>query len=196
MVRPRSQPVLWVYPNKVKIPFTVLLVYMLAISAWAQTPAIPRFEDYPVTDVFKGKPIPPQIVTPLEHRYRTRIREGVEKGWGVFRDGKEQDTQGANFAGRYIIVRWGCGVPCVMVAIVDASTGVVYPPPLCSGHCGTETFALPFLLPGDVLIPSVAEIDFRLNSRLMIMQASPLLPAWRSGVSTMRASRNTRVVYR
>ena len=42
-----------------------LMAAVLAISAWAQTPvAIPRFEDYPATEIFKGTPAIPQITTP------------------------------------------------------------------------------------------------------------------------------------
>ena len=41
----------------------------------------------------------PKIVTPVQRKYRTRIRQGVEKGWGVLRDGREQNHPGPNFAG-------------------------------------------------------------------------------------------------
>jgi hypothetical protein len=42
-----------------------------------------------------------------------------------------------NFAGRYVVISWGCGSQCVLMAIVDAKTGIVYDPPL-SGFAGTE----------------------------------------------------------
>ena len=51
----------------------------------------PRFEDYPAKEVYKGPPVAPKILTPIQRRYRTRIREGVDKGWGVYQDGREQN---------------------------------------------------------------------------------------------------------
>ena len=148
----------------------VFWVTLAAFEANAQSAApktterLPRFEDYPVTEIFKGTPAAPKIVRLNERRYRTRIREGVSKGWGVFRDGKEQP--GPNFAGHYIVVSWGCGSPCAMIAVVDAETGIVYDPPLCWGSCA-QSFAIP------LLELRVAEVDYRLNSRLMVMKASP-----------------------
>ena len=46
----------------------------------------------------------PRLVQPQAKRYRGRIREGVEKGYGVLRDGKEQ--KGPNFAGNMIVIKW------------------------------------------------------------------------------------------
>jgi hypothetical protein len=132
--------------------------------------ALPRFEDYPVSKIFTGKPAPPILVTAQEKMYRTRIREGVKTGQGILRDGKAQP--GPNFAGHYIFVTWGCGSECGMAAIVDAITGRVYNPPL------SPDFLLP-LLPADdpanpdYFVPSVAELEFRPNSKLMIVKANP-----------------------
>jgi hypothetical protein len=137
----------------------------LAFSAWEQssTRAVPRFEEYPAKNVFKGKPVPPVLATPEERQYRTRIREGVSTGRGVWtgswKDAKEKP--GPNFAGHYIVIRWGCGSDCLMMAIVDAVTGKVYPPPLSGA--GTELF-----VPMDIM--SDREIDFRLDSTLMVLR--------------------------
>lgn len=84
-----------------------LLVSLTTASVLAQKNGTPRFEDYPVFDVFSGTPAAPILSTPEEKRYRTMIREGVSKGWGVFRDGKEQ--AGPNFAGHFIAIVWGVG---------------------------------------------------------------------------------------
>ena len=46
-----------------------------------------QFESYPSGEVFLSSPVAPQINDPVHRRYRTRIRDGVEKGWGVFREG-------------------------------------------------------------------------------------------------------------
>jgi len=130
----------------------------------------PRFEDYAVTQVFTGTPAAPVLVTADERMFRTRIREGVTKGEGVLRDGKEQP--GPNFAGHYIVVTWACGSPCGMMAIADAVTGKVYAPPISEG------FRLPLLPatePGDPdhFIPWVADVEFRRDSNLMIVRANP-----------------------
>jgi|ERR1017187_5812080 hypothetical protein len=147
-----------------------LLASMLASSASAQTPKaqLPRFEDYPTKDIFSGVPAPPKIVTAIQRKYRTRIREGVEKGWGVLRDDKEQNHPGPNFAGRMIVVQWGCAAPCLRMAIVDAVTGEVFLPPLL----GDNEFALPLLCIGNS-VSSNPEIAFRQASRLMVIKATP-----------------------
>lgn len=155
---------------------TVALV--ISLSAAAQTKApnrdavhVPRFEDYLVTDIFHGTPAAPQLTTPTERLFRTRIRDGVTKGLGVMREGKEQP--GPNFAGQYIVVQWNCGSPCNMMAIVDARSGIVYPPPI-----ETEALLLPLLLfpvPGDSdhAVPLSARVEFRQDSSLMIVKANP-----------------------
>jgi hypothetical protein len=151
---------------------------LTALSATAQSQEakqavspLPRFEDYLVTDIFRGVPAAPQLVTPRERMYRTVIRQGVAKGIGVMCDGKEQ--AGPNFAGHYIVVVWNCGVPCNMMAVVDARTGSVYPPPLESEPLLFPPLRLP--IPGDAdhAVPLSPRIEFRQNSSLMTVQANP-----------------------
>ena len=155
-------------PIRIAQPLVVL--WFCGASVLAQNAGTPRFEDYPAAEIFHGTPAPPLLVTKQERMFRTRIRDGVTKGEGVWRDEKEQP--GPNFAGHYIVVTWACGSPCGMMAIVDAATGKVYRPPISDG----------FLLPPfpatdpddpDRFVPWVAEIKFRLNSRLMIVKANP-----------------------
>ncbi len=74
-----------------------------------------RFEDYAVTNIFKGNPAPPVLATKDHRLYRTMIRQGAAKG--------------ANFAGHYTVAEWGCGSSCVSLVVVDAMTGHVYDPP-------------------------------------------------------------------
>jgi hypothetical protein len=85
---------------------------------------IPRFEDYPVTAIFKGVPAPPKL-RPVDRLFRTRIREGVAKG--------------PNFAGHYTIADWGCGTGCVSIAIVDASDGRIYDAPFTALAWGSRS---------------------------------------------------------
>jgi hypothetical protein len=151
-----------------KVPLRILLALA---AAWIAPAQIPRFEDYPVTEVFNGTPAAPILATPQERLYRTRIREGVSKGAGVIREGIERP--GPNFAGHYIVIEWYCGSPCAMNAMVDAITGKIYGPPISEG------LALPVIAPGDP-DPSPqwgpATVEFRLNSRLMIIDANPNFP--------------------
>lgn len=128
----------------------------------------PRFEDYPAMGVYKGPPAAPKILTPIQRRYRTRIREGVDKGWGVYQDGREQNRPGPNFAGNMIVVQWGCGAPCLMMALVDSQSGDVYLPPLAV----ERAFTLPLLCVGNS-VSSNPRISFRKDSRLMIVEATP-----------------------
>jgi hypothetical protein len=146
-----------------------VLTCVFAVSVAAQTSAaLPRFEDYGISDIFKGTAAAPILVTPEERMYRTRIREGVSKGWGTFRDGKEQT--GPNFAGHYFVIQWGCGSPCLMMVVVDALTGTVYHLPLAFGQEGTQKIGLP------MFGLRHAEVDFRLRSRLFTMNACPEQP--------------------
>lgn len=153
------------YHECVRTCFGVLLACALARAAWAQSSdkPIPRFEDYPVKSVFAAKPAPPVFTTPEQRRYRTRIRDGVSVGRGVWtgswKDAKER--AGPNFAGHYTVIRWGCGSDCLMMAVVDAETGTVYSPPLSGA--GTD-----FFVPMDIM--SDREIDFRLDSTLMVLR--------------------------
>jgi hypothetical protein len=133
----------------------------MGLTAAAQPTAqatVPRFEDYPVTEVFKGTPAAPQIVTPEARSYRARIREGVAKGVGVLRDGRDQP--GPNFAGHYIVVQIMCGSPCTVMVIVDAQAGIIYNPPVSAGNSGSDRIVLPYV-PFDL-----AKLEFHVNSRL------------------------------
>lgn len=110
----------------------LLLLLFVGAAATLAPAQNPRFEDYPVSNVFKGRPTPPVLAMPEELKFAAVIRDGVNKGWGVFNGttGKEFNHPGPNFAGHYILVSFGCGaaVPtgCFSAAIVDARTGRIY----------------------------------------------------------------------
>jgi hypothetical protein len=132
-------------------------------SMWGQQAGKFRFEDYPVTEIFESTPAMPQLVTPEERRFRTVIRQGVSKGWGVEDGitGREMPGAEPNFAGHYFIITWGCGSPCLMAAIVDARNGRVFPPPFHHGP-GHSYFQVPWAF------PATPALNYRLNSRLLI----------------------------
>jgi hypothetical protein len=138
---------------------------LLAIPAFSQKVApMPLFESYSVATVFNGTPAAPILVTPEQRRYQTRIRNGVLKGEDVVADSESNrrlTKPETNFAGKYVVIIWGCGSQCGMMAVVDAETGNVYDPPL-SGT-GSELF-----VPLDNL--SDMHIGFRRDSSLMILR--------------------------
>jgi hypothetical protein len=154
---------------EIRIPPIVLLV--IAGCVWGQTrsPAVPRFEDYPTGAVFTGTPAKPKLATQAAQTYADQIRDGVEKGYGVFRDNKEQT--GPNFAGSLVVIQWGCGAPCLRVAIVDAQSGDVYYPPISINGVGARSFDMPLLMIRDS-VPQNPEVQFRPNSSLMIIKAT------------------------
>ena len=148
----------------------LLLFVANCTSAQTDSSALPRFEDYPVAEIFIGMPAAPKLITPQEQSYAEQIRDGVEHGFGVLRDGKEQ--KGPNFAGNLIVIRWGCGAPCLRMAIVDARSGDVYHPPISINGLGAHNFDLPLLMIGES-VPQNPKVQFRLKSSLMIIKATP-----------------------
>jgi hypothetical protein len=128
----------------------------------AQQARTPRFEDYPATEMFTGTPAEPIFSTPEQRHYRTQIRNGVSTGAGVWNGSWRHpiETKGPNFAGRYFVIRWGCGSECVMMATVDAKTGNVYEPPLSRN--GSLDVPLDNL--------SDMEVDFRPGSSLLVLR--------------------------
>jgi hypothetical protein len=147
----------------------VTLTVLREADAQTSSTRLPTFEDYPVKEIFHGAPHPPILVTPEQHRYRTRIRDGVEKGWGVSTNGgEEQHKPGPNFAGHYVVIVWGCGAPCLMMAVVDAETGAVYNPPV-SADGGLFLPLLGFPVSGS----RNPDLAYRRDSQLMIIKATP-----------------------
>jgi hypothetical protein len=135
-----------------------------------QPGALPRFEDYPVKEASIGVIALPKLVTPMERNYSQQITDGVQNGYGVVREGKEQ--KGANFAGSLIVIELGCGSPCKRMFIVNAATGDIYYPPISFSGVGTKSFDLPLLMIGNSY-PENPEVQFRLDSNLMIIKATP-----------------------
>jgi hypothetical protein len=126
----------------------ILAFTTIAIGAFAGGDKAPRYQDFAVTNVFKGKPAVVDLSShPDARSYRTQLRR--------------QAAEGPNFAGHYKIAIWGCGTSCQEFAIVDSQTGRVYFPP-----------ELPYVSfvywDGDD-----AGLQFRLDSRLIVLHGSP-----------------------
>lgn len=113
--------------------------------------AIPRFEDFRVSEIFKGAPAKPLLQTRFARLYRTNIRVAAKGG--------------PNFAGHFTIVEWGCGSDCGGMAVIDEQTGRVYESP-----SGVIAFP-PYLdYPDENNAPALA---FKLNSRLFVIHGCP-----------------------
>jgi hypothetical protein len=129
---------------------SLIFVWVVA-GAFAQDKSLPKFEDYKVAEVFKGKPAQPVLTTPHQRLYRTRIRDAA--------------ANGPNFAGYYAIAEWGCGSNCASTAMVDLNTG--------------HTWDLPFTAIGFPFMEFVKDpqvkdgLNYRTNSRLVILQGCP-----------------------
>jgi hypothetical protein len=76
----------------------------------------PRFEDYPVREVYKGPVARVRLESRRARMFRTVLRE--------------DSRGGPNFAGHYAVVFWGCGTGCAQMGVVDSKTGRVYFPPV------------------------------------------------------------------
>lgn len=91
------------------LTFPLLLCFNDAGFAQKKTP---RFKDYPVTAVFRGKNAPLKL-TRGDEVFRDRLQ------WAI-------DNQKVNSAGHYIAASWSCGTWCSWSAFIDAKTGKVY----------------------------------------------------------------------
>jgi hypothetical protein len=104
------------------------LVFAVLLQAnSANSRPIPKFEEYRVARIYKGKPAVPILRTREDRNFRTRIREGA--------------TKGPNFAGHYTVIMIGCGTECASFVIVDAATGMVFSRAQKEYTCG-PTFKL------------------------------------------------------
>lgn len=146
--------------------FRLLLLSVGCLSAQNHSGLVPRFEDYPAGAIFKGTPAALNLATSAERDYAEQISDE----YTVFREGKE--AQGPNFAGSLFVVRWGCGAPCVRMAIVDAQTGRVHYPPISINGVGAQSFDLPLLV-HTYSVAQNPEVEFQADSNLMIIKASP-----------------------
>ena len=131
----------------IAISVTALVGSLVSTSSGADAP---RFSDFPVRQIFRGKPSDPQF-RPGEDQY--------PNGDGHFRADVALETErGPNFAGRYTLALWTCGSGCSSAVVVDSVTGKLYRD-------------MPF---GILVLPRFDRgrepYSFRLDSRLLIVQ--------------------------
>ena len=125
-----------------------LAFLLISIVASPSASTTFRFEDYAVTNIFRAKPAEVDLTSdPQARRYRTMLRT--------------QTKEGPNFAGKYRLASWGCGTCCEGFAFVNCETGQV-----------RFIKELPFVT---CTYPNEGDkplLDFRLNSRLLIVNRS------------------------
>jgi hypothetical protein len=102
---------------------------------------VPRFEDYPVRQVYRGRNAA-VLLDADSWAFRTRLRAAARER--------------PNFAGHYIVTGWGCGTGCTVGAVIDARTGRVYWFP--------HQASLDYDAPDDF-----ESVRFRLDSRLIVI---------------------------
>ncbi|HZH29637.1 MAG TPA: hypothetical protein VEY11_02505 [Pyrinomonadaceae bacterium] len=107
----------------------------------------PRFGDYPVKEIYRGRVAPVIPEGKRARMFRSKLREDARAG--------------ANFAGHYTVVFWGCGTGCAQLAVIDARTGRVYWPPL-------EYMDIP----ASAEDASVPHPNFRPDSKLLMLTRS------------------------
>jgi len=124
----------------------VTLIFAYYVGA-ADPP--PRFQDFAVTNIFKGKPAAVDLSShPEARKYRTQLRR--------------QAAEGPNFSGHYKIAIWGCGTSCAAFAIVDCRTGKVYFSP-----------ELPYVTWTDWIGEDYG-LKFQLDSKLLVLKGTPV----------------------
>lgn len=89
-----------------------LVLFVFFGQASAQRRSTPQFSDYPVTTTFSGRNASVKLVSSMDKRYRTVLREAA----------KEE----ADFAGHHKIALAGCGTNCMLAAVINLRTGRVY----------------------------------------------------------------------
>jgi hypothetical protein len=107
----------------------------------------PRFGDYPVKEIYRGRVAPVILEGKRARMFRSKLREDARAG--------------TNFAGHYTVVYWGCGTGCAQLAVVDARTGRVYWPPLAYADIPAS--------PEDAAVPHP---NFRPDSKLLVLTRS------------------------
>ena len=122
-------------------------VFLFVIPTVYAGNKIPQFKNYPVDEIYTGKSHP-LVMDSFGKSFRTRRRDAIEHGK-------------PDFAGHFIVVKWGCGTGgCNSGAVIDAKTGKAYVFPV----------ALSSVFP---LKPEFENEDgqehlYKINSRLMV----------------------------
>ena len=146
-----------IYSEEVKrlSPIGAFILVIVAFSALAQTPFYdtkhpPQFEDFPIAEKWTPPAVAVRLTTASEKMFRTNLTNASKEP--------------PNFAGHFRFTFWGCGSNCGAGAVVDLSTGSVFPPPLGGKDGGWDRWIISSgFLEG-------SGVDYRLNSRLVVVK--------------------------
>lgn len=122
-----------------------VLGLLFTVEPFAQRRA-PRFTDYPVRQIYKGKNAPLRLKRD-DLMFRTRLR------W--------MSKEKSNVAGHYVLRTWGCGTGCIFGAVFNVKTGeaTFFPSSFC---CWS------YDIPEDF-----EPVEIRLDSSLIIFHGAP-----------------------
>jgi hypothetical protein len=113
-----------------------------SLSLSADQKHVPRFIDYPVGHIYRGK----------THALLAKYKDAIPKT-GVL----DAPKQKADFAGHYIVIQGSCGTGCSTLSAMDARTGEIYD----FGHTLIEDW------PSDT-----PKVHYQLTSNLVILHAT------------------------
>jgi hypothetical protein len=149
------------------LPLIALLFFFQSSNyRAAMPPHEPPFQQYPAVDAITGSLALPRLSNAEERRFRTILRRAITKGYYVVDGGTEHQRAGANFAGRYVLVQWGCGTECIQAALIDGKDVEVLRLPQIPGQERSD-----FSIPTGSLGPH--GLEFRWNSRLLGIPCIP-----------------------
>lgn len=126
----------------------------------------PRFAQFPAKE-WTGRNAQPLIVKAEDGLFRTRIREAAKDK--------------PNFAGHYILARWGCGTDCVQLSIIDAITGQVFTDKQLATNVAVNVH--PDLLDASSQWPSEGSLKFYVRSTMLMVIGAPNEDPARRGIS-------------
>ena len=125
------------------------LILLISTSLVSAQNLMPKFRDYAVDKIYHGK-IHPLVLDSFGKSFKTRLREAISYGK-------------PDFAGHYIVARWGCGSSgCNTGAVIDVETGRAYPFPFAMS--GVFPLKPEFEKNGE----DGQELVYKLNSRLIM----------------------------
>jgi hypothetical protein len=120
---------------------------------------LPRFEQYPVNEVFTGKAVRPKVELGPEEDPDVL---GDREDWSLL----HSYQKGPLFAGHYRFATWTCGSECFVADLIDVRTGEVFDTPF-----GSLSWGYIFYLHLDQ--GSFKPLDYRANSSLLIANGCP-----------------------
>jgi len=110
---------------------------------------LPRFDDYPAPEIWKGPAVKVKLRSSEERLFRTNLKNAAKEP--------------PDLAGHYRFATWGCGTRCVSGAIIDLQSGNVFAPPLAGSRAGEEHWIFCTDFDHD------RGAEYRTNSRLLIL---------------------------